>query len=284
MNYTFDFAKMERLLYNFNNICDVRFSLIDENNTILCHSKELSSFCRKIGATKEGKDRCRTCDATAQKHAIKHNLPYYTYQCHAGLIETIIPIWHKGESVGCIMLGQYINHVDKDKQWEYTQHQLHSWYENPKALEKDFEKLVALDRSIILSSCKILTMCSSYICSECLIEENIDPDMQALTEYIETHYQSKLSLTEISNALSISKTGLCNLAAKHDTTINTMIKKYRIQIARELLRSTSYAISEVGDMVGISDYNYFTKLFKSECGCTPSEYKRNTIASKFTDV
>ncbi len=284
MDYTFNFAKMERLLYNFNNICDVRFSLIDAANNIVCHSKELSPFCKKIASTPEGAERCRACDCTAAKHAYKHKLPYYTYQCHAGLIETLIPIWHKDIAVGTIMLGQYINPTNKDMHWEYTLQQLEPWFDNPENLKEDFYNLVALDRSIILSSSKILTMCSQYICSECLIEKNTDPDMQALTEYIETHYQSKLSLNDISTALSISKTGLCNLAAKYDTTINAMIRKYRIQIARELLRSTPYTISEVGDMVGIPDYNYFSKLFKSECGCTPSEYKKNTIASKFSRV
>lgn len=74
MTYTFDFAKMERLLYDFNNICDVRFSLIDANNNILCHSKELSSFCQHIGASEEGLNRCRACDATALDYVTKHNL------------------------------------------------------------------------------------------------------------------------------------------------------------------------------------------------------------------
>lgn len=282
MKYTFDFSKMERLLYDFSNICDVRFSLIDNNNHIVCHSKELSSFCEKIGSTPEGKERCRTCDATTFNHAVKHKLPYYTYQCHAGIVETIIPIWFKDEAVGSIMLGQYINNQDKEQQWSYTLNQISSWYRGAEDLRDDFFSLTTTDRSIILSSTRILITCSNYICSECLIEEQKDSELQTLTEYIENNYQSKLSLNEISAALSISKTGLCNLAAKYDTTINTMIRKYRIQIARELLRSTSYPISEIGGMIGISDYNYFTKLFKSECNCTPTEYKKHTIASKFS--
>lgn len=282
MRYKFDFSKMERLLYNFNNICDVRFSLIDMNNNIICHSKELSSFCQKIGSSTEGKERCRSCDVTSFKHAVKHKLPYYTYQCHAGIVETVIPIWFDEKAVGSIMLGQYINHSDKEQQWIYTRNQIAPWHHNPESLKDDFFKLTTSDRNIILSSAKILIICSNYICSECLIQESSDSELQTLVEYIENNYQSKLSLNEISAALSISKTGLCNLAAKYGTTINTMIRTYRIQIARELLRSTSYPISEIGSMVGIPDYNYFTKLFKAECDCTPTEYKKHTIASKFS--
>ncbi len=282
MTYTFDFAKMERILYDFNNICDVRFSLIDAQNNIICHSKEISSFCQKIGATPEGKERCRTCDAAALSHAIQYKLNCYTYQCHAGIIETIIPIRHKERVIGSIMLGQYIYPIQKEKQWEHTLEQISSWHPTPQELKEQFFELVALERNNILSSTRILSMCSSYICNECLIEQSVDPDLQALTEYIESNYQSKLTLDEISSALSISKTGLCNLAAKYDTTINTMIRKHRIQIGRELLNSTSFTISEIGTMIGIPDYNYFTKLFKSECGCTPSEYKKGTIESQFS--
>lgn len=284
MTYTFDFAKMERLLYDFNNICDVRFSLIDSHNNIICHSKELSPFCQKIGASAEGKERCRACDAVAMDYVRKYKLTYYTYQCHAGIVETIIPIWHKERVIGCIMLGQYIYQIHKDQQWMHTVEQISSWYPAPYELKDDFFRLIALDRNIILSSSRILIMCSSYIRNECLIEQTVDPDLQALTEYIESNYQSKLTLNEISMALSISKTGLCNLAAKNDTTINTMIRKHRIQIAKELLHSTSFSISEIGIMVGIPDYNYFTKLFKAECNCTPSEYKKNTIESHFFSI
>lgn len=179
------------------------------------------------------------------------------------------------------MLGQYIYPTDKEKQWEHTLNQVRSWYPNPQELREHFYQLVTLERSNILSSSRILIMCSSYIRNECLIKESIDPELQALTEYIESNYQSKITLDEISTALSISKTGLCNLAAKNNTTINTMIKKHRIQIAKELLNSTVYTISEIGIMIGIPDYNYFTKLFKSECGCTPSDFKKNTIEPQF---
>ncbi|MDR0449767.1 MAG: AraC family transcriptional regulator, partial [Treponema sp.] len=44
--------------------------------------------------------------------------------------------------------------------------------------------------------------------------------------------------------------------------------------AEELLESGVKLISEIAEAVGISDYNYFTKVFKEETGITPSVFRR----------
>ncbi len=36
-------------------------------------------------------------------------------------------------------------------------------------------------------------------------------------------------------------------------------------------------ISAVGETVGISDYNYFSKVFRSATGMTPSAFRKNRL-------
>ncbi len=51
----------------------------------------------------------------------------------------------------------------------------------------------------------------------------------------------------------------------------------RIDHARMLLRLHStphYSISEVALLSGFDDVNYFTRLFRSQTGCTPSQYRK----------
>ena len=38
---------------------------------------------------------------------------------------------------------------------------------------------------------------------------------------------------------------------------------------------SSLPISAIGEMVGISDYNYFSKVFRSATGVTPSTFRKN---------
>ena len=47
----------------------------------------------------------------------------------------------------------------------------------------------------------------------------------------------------------------------------------RIEHAKELLKQSNLAVSEVADMVGYQDASYFTSLFKKATAVTPIEYR-----------
>lgn len=36
-------------------------------------------------------------------------------------------------------------------------------------------------------------------------------------------------------------------------------------------------VREISSYVGIPDWNYFTKVFRKEKGCTPSQYRKKTV-------
>ena len=52
------------------------------------------------------------------------------------------------------------------------------------------------------------------------------------------------------------------------------IREVRMSRAEELLRSADMSVREVGDAVGYPDQNYFSRLFRSMTGRSPSEVRR----------
>lgn len=54
------------------------------------------------------------------------------------------------------------------------------------------------------------------------------------------------------------------------------ITKIRINIAKDLILSSSLSISEISDMIGYSNPLYFSRLFKKYCGVSPSLYKKES--------
>lgn len=56
---------------------------------------------------------------------------------------------------------------------------------------------------------------------------------------------------------------------------NDYLRKCRMERAAELLRASETAISEVCAQVGIPDAQYFSRVFKSYFGTTPSFYREN---------
>ncbi|AZQ61318.1 hybrid sensor histidine kinase/response regulator [Flammeovirga pectinis] len=56
-------------------------------------------------------------------------------------------------------------------------------------------------------------------------------------------------------------------------TVNEFIREYRLKRAAQLLRDSTYNISDVMYMVGFNHPSYFTKMFKEMFKATPKEYR-----------
>ncbi|MEE0868059.1 MAG: AraC family transcriptional regulator [Clostridia bacterium] len=92
--------------------------------------------------------------------------------------------------------------------------------------------------------------------------------------YIRFHYDSNITIQSIARMLNLSAEYFSRLF-KWETGITpqSMIIKYRIEKACTLLKSTGLSIAEIALCVGIHDQRYFSKLFRLNMNCTPSEYR-----------
>jgi AraC-like DNA-binding protein len=53
-----------------------------------------------------------------------------------------------------------------------------------------------------------------------------------------------------------------------------MIAQRRVNAAKLLLSRSDTPVSTVAEAVGISDYNYFSKVFRNLTGMTPSAFRK----------
>lgn len=56
--------------------------------------------------------------------------------------------------------------------------------------------------------------------------------------------------------------------------LHKYITEYRIEVAKGFLVSGKQDVSEIARMCGFNSASYFTKVFRDECGVTPSVYRR----------
>ncbi|TCN01397.1 two-component system response regulator YesN [Paenibacillus sp. BK033] len=93
------------------------------------------------------------------------------------------------------------------------------------------------------------------------------------TQYIQQHYQQEISLQSISHFVHLSKNYFANLFKKEvGESFLEYVTRVRIEKAKVLLAGEMKA-ADVGQMVGIQDPKYFSKVFKKITGATPSEYR-----------
>lgn len=91
---------------------------------------------------------------------------------------------------------------------------------------------------------------------------------------IKEHLYDDLSLTELSGLCGMSLSGFKRKFKDiYEQSPKQYINQKRIEKGQELLTTTELNISEIGYEIGFNDIGYFSKVFKSKMGLTPTEYK-----------
>ena len=62
------------------------------------------------------------------------------------------------------------------------------------------------------------------------------------------------------------------------------LKEYRLQMACTMLRNTSETITTVSQNCGFHSASYFGKVFHSQMGCTPYEFKNKIGGGKYNEL
>ena len=104
--------------------------------------------------------------------------------------------------------------------------------------------------------------------------EQIKPMLECIRE----SYSQKLSLEKIALSGSVSVRE-CNRIFKrhlHTTPVN-YLNYYRIRAAAQKLLESTLSIDQIAMDCGIHSTSYMAKLFRSEFGCTPGEYRKKAF-------
>lgn len=275
MNILYDYERLVSLLSSLYTLSGIRADLYDRDfREIYLPAEQVPRFCTLINGCPEGNRRCLDCDREAQNRA-RAGRPIF-YRCHAGICESILSICEGSEPLAYMFFGQYLDDTNLEEQWENTRRTL-DWYPGDlEQLHQAFLEMRRYSQKEIDAYAEILTVLASHIRLEGLIQSAGQTDLQRLERYLEEHYTEKLSLDSVAAALGMGRTKLCALAKELSggSTLSKMITQRRIDAARDLLRKSDVSVSSVAEAVGISDYNYFTKVFRAATGTTPTEYRR----------
>ncbi len=94
--------------------------------------------------------------------------------------------------------------------------------------------------------------------------------------YIGEHYMESITVSQLARLVYLSDSYLEHLFKDElAISITQYINNVRVTSAINILGNhNDIPIQKLAELVGINDYNYFTRLFKKHTGSTPSFYKR----------
>lgn len=99
--------------------------------------------------------------------------------------------------------------------------------------------------------------------------------VQQAVVYIDQDLTKDLSVSAVAKALNVHPNYLSSLFSKTmGVPLSVYVQKRRVEHAVQLLNTTQMPVSLIASYVGISDANFFTKVFRKFVGMTPSSYRK----------
>lgn len=280
---TFNLDKLQSLLKDFYTLTRIRITVFDDTfRELVSYPEQISPFCQLIRTDPEGYRQCMLCDKCACETASRHHTPY-TYQCHAGLTESIAPLYLGNLVIGYLLFGHIFAYASHEEGFQKIESFCRPYKIDREALKASAYSLPIIPKEYIDSASHILQAVASYLCLERMaVLRQKDLPVQ-IDEYITEHYTEQINVSDICSRFQIGKTYLYEIAKQnYGMGIAEHIRRLRIERAKRLLtENEELSITEIASECGFTDYNYFITVFKRLVGVPPKQY-RHTCKTAFS--
>ena len=273
MDIRFNKKKLADFLEDVYVILKTPISIFDSNFQFVTSYPPpgyLTDFCSMIRASEDRAQLCKRSDEESCALCKKNNRTF-SYLCHAGICETIVPILFDGSAIGYIIFGEYKIKGVKTNVKEYAQEN----GINADALSDAYERLTSLTENEAESMARILEACVLKFWMSDAILLRTEDIAGRIKQFIDENIYEPLTVDELCKSFFISRQRLYTIFKDN---FNTTVKKYvlerKLSRAKQLLRTTDYSITEITEKTGFADYNNFIQRFRHIVGKTPLEYRR----------
>lgn len=271
----YNIAKIRSFLYDFHKITGLTISAWDSDfNQLAFQPTDMPEFCKLIKSTNLGNKRCLLSDKIICSNC-KKRLEAVTHKCHAGLVDTAIPITFNGRILGFIMFGQVIDKQLGRNTYEEIKNLSLELKLPIEQLYNAYISLKTFDLDTVKSAANILKAAICYLYLSDGIKFTDNELVTAIDTYITNNIHNPISVSNLCDEFRISKCKLYSLWKQwFGLTIGDYILEKRMEIAKNMLTNSDSKIIQISNNVGIPDYNYFTKVFKKYYGIPPREYRK----------
>jgi AraC-like DNA-binding protein len=104
-------------------------------------------------------------------------------------------------------------------------------------------------------------------------------EMLPVTRYVEEHYTETISMAHLARISGMSSTHFNRRFQQLlRMTPTQYVRTLRIQVARQLLTTTTRTLTDIATSIGFTDQSHFTKRFRETTGLTPDAYRQRFVA------
>ena len=266
--------KLNKTLQTFSVLTNANICVFDCDFTPIASAGKLPCFCNNVRKRNDLKNKCFNSDKLYAKQCVK-NKSSVTYTCHAGIVETITPIFLEGVLIGYVIFGG-LKDVEKEFSNENKVKKACETYGlNYLEFLSYYDKIPSFTRNQLDAYLEILKLCIKNILSEKLLIPNPSLFSTKIINYLQNNFDKQLKIRDLCDVFNVSESTLYKIVKQTtNKTVNEYITYLRLEKAKRLLSSTDLPISEIAYQVGYVDYNYFIRVFKKHEKLSPLKFKK----------
>lgn len=276
MNYIFNKEKLAQVLSDFYNSTGIAVALYDASMQSIagapsCHSP----YCTHIRNRGECIKNCSQSNFIHMKEVFSTR-QVSRYTCHAGLMETILPVIYEDVLIAYIQIGQFRDAEHRYSGADKLQEVAERYGFSLQKLLTLYEELPVVSEEKLHSLYHILDIIVKSFWMEGLITYNLSMLSVKIERYISDRLTENIYIDNICNEFFISKNALYKLFRNEfNTTVNDFIVGRRLALAKKMLSDNlELNITQIALRCGFSDYNYFIRAFKKQLGKTPLQFRK----------
>ncbi len=102
---------------------------------------------------------------------------------------------------------------------------------------------------------------------------------QRVSAYIEANLSASIRIRDLAQLVGLSSSYFCHaFKRRYGLTVHVHLTCRRIEVAQQLMLSTSDSLSEIALSCGMSDQAHFTRAFRRVVGDTPNRWRQSQRA------
>ncbi len=274
MEIKLEYNKLIKIMQSFYQVTNIRIIIFNKDGKeILSYPEKGNNFCLEMQKNCLFAQNCEI--SNHQYFNIAKNTEYdeiQLYHCHSGLVEATMPLISNNELIGYAMFGQITDIENRDLLRKTILQKVEKY---------KIDELPSLDtiyyftKEKIMACKDILNACISFILSHQYISYKRDDLLAKIDVFIKNNIGNDLNAYDICHEFGISRTSLYNLFNEaYEIGVSEYIMNMRISTAKKMLLDLNHKVNEIATLVGFDDYNYFSKVFKSKTGMSPTLYRK----------
>lgn len=269
-----NYELLEKTIQNFYEIVKLPMGIWDSDGNVFFGYPDSSQFCNKINIDLNDRKYCHRCDQIAA-FKCDETLKPYSYVCHAGVHELVVPLVFEGKCRMYVVFGQCVCLETEEQQHatmlQYCKHKGIP----PSELEPYFAALPRYPRSYLNALSDLAVLCFQSMWNNRTIEVRKDDILIQIDKFIIKNIAKDLTVQDLCNEFHLSKNTLYSLFKEYyKMTVNKYVILKRLELAKQYLVSTDFTITEISEKIGKRSYNDFIQMFKKHELISPSKYRQ----------